>query len=345
MCGKSPVPDKLNTKDFMLRSETYADTVFDGPVGDQLRIALLETYYKNCDPGPTEAELRDHIQGRFDVCRDWFIPWLQRYIDLKEAKILEIGCGTGSTTAALALGAQSVTAYDIDEKSIAAATRRIEILQIENARLRACPFNEMLEEIRSLQAIDCVVMFAVLEHQKYAERVTTLRECWNILKPGGVLVVADTPNRLTWTDYHTSLLPFFNALPDEVALDYAERSPRQDFRDAISASRRKSEDQALETLSCLGRGVSYHEFEIALGRIDGLIVGDGFDPEPLRYFGVSLETRLLYTYMKRKHLRISPAFLRDTIEVVLRKPGPNLLKARKRSIPETDTIVRPLTDA
>jgi len=326
----------------MVPDDALADSILAGPAGEQLRAALLETYYKNSDPGPSDLEIHDHVQGRFDVCRDWFVPWLQRHIDLGETNILEIGCGTGSTTAALALAARSINAYDIDGKSVDAATRRMEIMQIGNARLHALPFAEILGEIRSLQGIDCAIMFAVLEHQKYPERLATLRACWDALRPGGLLVVADTPSRLTWTDYHTSLLPFFNALPDEIALDYADRSPRQDFRDAIAASRDISDAEAYEMLSCLGRGISYHEFEIALGNVDNYIVGDGFDPEPLRYFGVSLETRLLYTYAKRKHLRISPAFLRDTIEIILRKPGAIPAKVGKRSLAETEAIIRPL---
>jgi S-adenosylmethionine-dependent methyltransferase len=90
-----------------------------------------------------------------------------------------------------------------------------------------------------------------------------------------------------------------------------------------------------------GRGVSYHEFELALGPLDDLVVGDGFDPEPMSYYGVSLETRLLYTYAVRKGLKVPPGFLRETLDVILRKPGGAPLPRRKRDL---DAIVRPMLD-
>jgi S-adenosylmethionine-dependent methyltransferase len=133
-------------------------------------------------------------------------------------------------------------------------------------------------------------------------------------------------------------------LPDKLALRYADRSPRQDFRDQIAAACTASDADAHLALARLGRGVSYHEFELAIGDVGPFIVGDGFDPEPLGYFGVSLETRLLFTYVKQKGLRVAPAFVRDTIEIILRKPGAETAHSllTNRSIGELDAIVRPL---
>ena len=89
--------------------------------------------------------------------------------------------------------------------------------------------------------------------------------------------------------------------------------------------------------------MSYHEFELALGDVEPFIIGDGFDPEP--YFGVSLETRLLFSYVKHRQLRVAPAFVRDSIEIILQKPGaPDLRTMQKppRSAEGLDAIVRPL---
>jgi SAM-dependent methyltransferase len=65
--------------------------------------------------------LHDHVRGRFDICRRWFMPWLRRFLDLNLSDVVEIGCGTGSTTAALALAAREVDAYDIAGASVEAA--------------------------------------------------------------------------------------------------------------------------------------------------------------------------------------------------------------------------------
>jgi S-adenosylmethionine-dependent methyltransferase len=64
---------------------------------------------------------------------------------------------------------------------------------------------------------DAVLLYAVLEHQHPLERLETLTRCWDLLRPGGVLIVVETPNRIVYFDPHTSLLPFFAMLPPEVA--------------------------------------------------------------------------------------------------------------------------------
>jgi 2-polyprenyl-3-methyl-5-hydroxy-6-metoxy-1,4-benzoquinol methylase len=327
------------------------DQIFPAAMAQRFKVALLETYFK-WEPiadSQDEGDLRhlhDHLRGRFDDCRRWFMPWLRRVLDLKASRVVEIGCGTGSTTAALALDAREVEAYDIAGDSIEAARRRLQIMGLSNVRFHEHHPDLLLSAVReqqSSQTVDCFVLFAVLEHQLLQERLATLQTCWELLRPGGLLVIADTPNRLCLHDFHTSWLPFFNALPDELALKYADRSPRRDFRDQIAAACAAPDTDAHLTLARLGRGVSHHEFELALGDVERFIVGDGFDPEPLGYFGVSLETRLLFTYVKQKGLPIAPAFVRDTIEIILQKPGAETAPSRlkKRSIEELDAIIRP----
>jgi S-adenosylmethionine-dependent methyltransferase len=313
----------------------------------QIRAALLDTYFKHCNvESASEAVLRDlhdHTSGRFDVCRFWLIPWIKRYAEFGLINVLEVGCGTGSTTAALALEATHVDVYDIAGPSIEAARRRLQIMNLSNVSFHEHEPENILGEMQRLHpqnSVDCIVIFAVLEHQLYHERLATLKVCWNLLRPGGILVVGDTPNRLCFYDFHTSYLPFFNMLPAEVAIDYVSRSPRREICDAIK--RASSDGDARETLARLGTGVSYHEFELALGSVTDLIVGDGFDPEPLSYYGLSLETRLLYTYFRHKNFQIHPAFCRDTIDVILRKPDKNIPTAKTESR-NLDAIVRPLS--
>jgi S-adenosylmethionine-dependent methyltransferase len=331
------------------------DIVFPPAMAEIFRAALLKTYFKWSRIGDSNKEtdlrhLHDHVRGRFDNCRQWFMPWLRRQLDLNGSRVVEIGCGTGSTTAALALDAMEVEAYDIAGDSVEAARRRLQIMGLTNVRFCEHAPELLLAKIREQhlpQTVDCFVLFAVLEHQLVSERLATLETCWDRLRPGGLLVVADTPNRLGWHDFHSSWLPFFDALPDDLALRYADRSPREDFRDAIAAARARSDIDAQVALARLGRGVSYHEFELALGDVEPLIVGDGFDPEPLSFFGVSLETRLLFTYVKHKRLRVAPAFVRNSIEIILKKPeagAPDFPARRQplRSADELDAIIRPL---
>lgn len=226
-----------------------------------------------------------------------------------------------------------IQAYDIVAASVDAAQRRLAILGLsERAACHCVEPQHLLATMvarapvafmaggSSRPAVDIVLIYAVLEHQTVPERLETLSACWNLLRPGGMLVVADTPNRLTYWDAHTSDLPFFHMLPDSVALPYASRSPRAGLRESIADVLPKGEARAAEVLARWGRGVSYHEFELALGDLTNLVVLDGFAPEMLEWLGLSVEEQLLIEYWKRKPIPVPIGFARKTIDVILRKP-------------------------
>ncbi|MCE7975280.1 MAG: class I SAM-dependent methyltransferase [Leptolyngbya sp. PLA1] len=252
---------------------------------------------------------------------------------LARSAVVEIGCGTGSSTAALAPHVAHIQAYDIAPASVAAAQSRLAILGLSERADCTCfepksLLATMVSRARvcagvggsSHPQVDIVLIYAVLEHQTVSERLETLRVCWEVLRPGGVLVVADTPNRLTYWDAHTSELPFYHMLPDSIALPYAARSPRAGLRDSIAEVRAKGHDAAAEVLARWGRGVSYHEFELALGDLTDLVIADGFAPEMMEWLGLSLEEEVLIDYWKRKPIPVPIGFARKTIDVILRKP-------------------------
>jgi 2-polyprenyl-3-methyl-5-hydroxy-6-metoxy-1,4-benzoquinol methylase len=270
-----------------------------------------------------KSQLEAQTMGRFNDVIATPIPWIGKHTSLASSDIIEIGCGAGASTAAFAAFARSIHGYDIDEPGINAARERMRILGIENCTLTLAEPRELLARAAAdhPDGADIVLCYAVLEHQTLTERIDTLRRCWALLKDGGLLVVADTPNRLTYSDHHTSFLPFFHMLPHELALAYAHKSPREGFWASLEPSITKGEAEATEHLIRWGRGVSYHEFELALGNLNDLVVGDGFDPEMLAIKSITLEERLLYTYMTARNVRIPPAFCRESIDVILRKGG------------------------
>jgi hypothetical protein len=93
-----------------------------------------------------------------------------------------------------------------------------------------------------------------------------------------MLAIAETPNRLSPLDEHTSYLPFFSQLPRGLQIKYAARSPRDDFKGAISSA--TSPAAAMETMTRWGSGISFHEFEIAIGpEIHNSVVLDGYEEE------------------------------------------------------------------
>lgn len=161
-------------------------------------------------------------------------------------RVLEIGCGTGSSTVAFVEQRAVVTAYDLDERSVAVALDRLAA-------------HKLTADVRVATAqpegsFDIILLYAVLEHMTLEERLGAIREAWSRLVPGGILVVVETPNRLWYRDSHTAMDNWFLWLPDDLAMLYADRTPREKFRDLKTPIE----------LARWGRGVSFHDFEVAL---------------------------------------------------------------------------------
>lgn len=205
-----------------------------------------------------QRDLDDHARRRLQAFRTQIVPWLDSARPLSGARILEIGCGTGASTIALAEQGASVTAIDIDEESLVVARDRARLhgVEAEFMRLNGADAQQM----PSLPQFDFVIFFACLEHMTYAERLTAMRATWAGLKPGALWCSIETPNRLWWFDEHTSFLPFYNWLPDELAFDYSRYSPREPLR----SSYRERTEETYTSFLRHGRGVSYHEFDLTM---------------------------------------------------------------------------------
>ncbi|MFZ2872904.1 MAG: class I SAM-dependent methyltransferase, partial [Phycisphaerales bacterium] len=250
---------------------------------------------------------------------------------------VEGGCGTGSQSAVMAEQGASVLGIDISAASLDAARQRCDVLGVSGAEFVQRDAGGVTDVVRDRGPFEAALLFAVLEHQRPVERLATLRACWEALVPGGHLIVGDTPNRLTWTDRHTSLLPFFLSLPEDVAREYAAFSPRESLRADMS----HAPDQASANLLLArwGLGVSFHEFEASLGDLSHLVVADGFDPPLCQVMPITLEERLLFTYWLAQGVTTPVGFVRENLFVILRKPGGERPSPLPRGLP---THLRPL---
>jgi 2-polyprenyl-3-methyl-5-hydroxy-6-metoxy-1,4-benzoquinol methylase len=149
--------------------------------------------------------------------------------DFAGRRILDFGCGSGSSTAVLArlLPATQIVGVELQPELV------------DIARLRAAHhgFSDRVQFLVSpsgdalpagLGAFDHVFLNAVFEHLLPHERATVLPMLWRQLQPGGVLFVTETPYRWFPVEYHTTGgLALLNYLPDPWALRLARRfSPR-----------------------------------------------------------------------------------------------------------------------
>jgi 2-polyprenyl-3-methyl-5-hydroxy-6-metoxy-1,4-benzoquinol methylase len=207
-----------------------------------------------------QTDMADHTEGRTTTYRQTFIPWLVASRPLASCCVLEIGCGTGAFTVPLSEQGGDVVAVDVDEGNLRAAQERCRIYGLEAKFL--CASATDLHKHFQTGAFDLIIFSASLEHLTYAERISAMNRTWAMLQPGGLWCVVEAPNRLWWFDGHTSGLPFFNWLPDDLALDYAPLSDRAFMKRYATAGR---DDAVKLDFARRGRGVSYHEFDLALG--------------------------------------------------------------------------------
>lgn len=270
-------------------------------------------------PRIEDADFQNHLCRRLAENRYQVIPWLDAARSLDGAAVLEIGCGTGSATVALAEQGANVTAMDIDPEAIAVAELRCRLHGVE-AEFVVANAAQLPAAIAGRQ-FDFVLFFASLEHMTHHERLAAMASTWKMLPSGSLWCVIETPNRLWYFDHHTAHLNFFMWLSDELAADYARFSPREDVRQLIERA-----DDAVTVLRRAGRGVSFHEFDMALGPARDLKVVSSMPLFFRRHDpALRLRWRLSRDYDFERFLSrlcpgLHPGFLQPTLYLVIRKP-------------------------
>lgn len=143
--------------------------------------------------------------------------------EFKGKKLLDFGCGSGASTMILArmFPQTKIVGIELEERYLNIARLRAAHYGYTNVELMLSPDSNSLP--LNIGQFDYVVLSAVFEHLLPNERKTLLPQIWDILKPGGILFINQTPNRYFPIETHTtSGLPFINYLPDKIALSYAQ---------------------------------------------------------------------------------------------------------------------------
>ncbi len=111
---------------------------------------------------------------------------------VKDADVLDAGCGDGALACAMASGGASVTGIDADPVMLAAARAHAEATRVEAmflpGRIERLPFRD--------SSFDVVVAVTVLCF--VADADTAVREMARVLRPGGRLVLGELGRRSVW---------------------------------------------------------------------------------------------------------------------------------------------------
>ena len=203
---------------------------------------------------------RETWVDRLERDRTAIVPWLDATLPLRGSSLLEVGGGRGASTFALAEQGARVTVVDVDPRAVAAGTRPLATASLRAHRVVG---DAAALPLRSGARFDAVLFWASLEHMTLDERRAALAAAWSLLDPSGLLVVIEAPNRLWPFDSHTSDLPFFHWLPDDLATRYHPDGVRTAVAELPAGD--------VGALARLGRGVSYHDFSDADGRLPTVV--------------------------------------------------------------------------
>jgi S-adenosylmethionine-dependent methyltransferase len=248
------------------------------------------------------------------------VPWLNALHPLDGARILEIGCGTGSSIMALTEQGSELTGIDIVPEAIDMTRDKCRLFGLREPTLHLMNAAEVGARFDHA-SFDFVIFFASLEHMTQSERMTSLRAAWHQLAEGGVLCLVEAPNRLWFFDDHTSGLPFFHWLPDDVALEYWTRSPMYDGDPVFHTA----SSEALIELCRRGRGVSFHDIELALGPIQNLhfevdLQSFQIKQNPLRWLHYQQSAKRRYANILRRQRPDLPfGFFMPYLNIAIRK--------------------------
>jgi 2-polyprenyl-3-methyl-5-hydroxy-6-metoxy-1,4-benzoquinol methylase len=241
--------------------------------------ALL-AYFGDHVKHPRFVEWRaDHLGPRVAYALRYVVPWVERLTGpLAGKQVLEVGCGTGSSTVAFAAAGAMIFATDIHSPSLDAARLRV----IEDGVATHVKFAQTDPLLtQDLPAADIVLCYALLEHMMPAERLACFDRMWTALKTGGCLVVYETPNRFWPFDGHTTKLWLWSWLSPNAALWYGQR--RGKF--AVNAT--------LETMYREGYGMTYGELiDLLRGKSYQFVGASGRERLPKRLAGKALSLLL-----------------------------------------------------
>ena len=321
----------MTPTDFCLRYRQEITRTLPIEVAPAILSSLEKNYYPSRQEVLTDEAMHGDILAnlvrRQEAFERFLIPWINIRRSLAGASVADIGCGTGSSTAAFARAARMVRGYEIDPGPAAVAQDKLNALGFSNATVTRVEPEETIDKLRGdfPNGVDVVALIAVLEHMTEIERMDFLPRIWDFLRPGNILVIAEVPNRLTYNDDHTAQIPFFHMLPRELKLRCLDLSPRRDFTDSMRGVASAGAEAVEKAFCRWGIGLSFHDFEAGFGvsNLEQIMLADGYEHATLEWWPPSVEETVLMKYFLEKPIHKPMGFCRSVLNFIFVKPYPN----------------------
>lgn len=244
---------------------------------------------------------------------------------LENKRVLEIGGGTGSSSAPLIMRNCELTILDISDKFLKCIEERCRLLNINKPNLHLANNDWILnpdEKILDLfNSCDVIMMYALFEHLTPQERIALLNLYKNLLNKNILYIIIETPNRLAPWDWHTTNLIFPDILPDSLYSEFLRLSEKnKKFK--LKLENQVDQYSELEIYRA-GKGASFHEFELSIGLENIEIINDGHSDSIKKMRDRYCKPNILFEesliqIFNESNLKIPKAFTRPSLDMIFR---------------------------
>jgi len=140
----------------------------------------------------------------------------------KHGLIIDVGCGTGLFDHLLVLKSSKrhVIGVDLDKK-------RVDIAKRTARNYKNLEF--YVKDIRDLKLkkCDCIILYDVLHHINHKTQLNILRQCYEKLGKGGVLLIKDVNKSFSWKYFRVKILDTITNISNITEGNLCFKSARQ----------------------------------------------------------------------------------------------------------------------
>ena len=137
----------------------------------------------------------------------WLNYTIERILDFKPDRILEIGCGTGLLLFKIAPHTSNYCATDISDKAISYIEQHLETLEGNGSHVKL--YNQPAHDFQSVEqeSFDAVILNSVIQYFPSIEYlVEVLDNAIKLVEPGGQIFIGDVRSLRLLETFHTDIL-------------------------------------------------------------------------------------------------------------------------------------------